>query len=61
MDHHQQHHEHHRKQREEKIREQKEYERQHERNRVPIHPAWFWALGAACVLGAILIWTFLIW
>lgn len=58
MDHHEQHREHHRKEREEKIKEKKEYDQQHEKNRPPIHPAWFWGLGAICVLAAIMIWTF---
>ncbi len=61
MDHKEQHHEHRRKEREEKIKKQEEYERQHENSGPPIHPAWFWGAGAACVVAAILIWTFLVW
>ena len=57
MDHHEQHHQHHQKEREEKKKEQKEYERAQEKNLLPFHPAWLFAVGIGLTLLALLVWT----
>jgi hypothetical protein len=60
MDHKEQHHQHHEHERKEPKREQKEYEKEQEKSSLPIHPAWFVALGVVLVLVAVSIWTFVL-
>ncbi len=60
MNHQEQHHEHHRKEREEHKKEQKEHDRKQEKNGLPIHPRWLWAIAVVMILTAVLIWTFLL-
>jgi hypothetical protein len=61
MDHHEQHYQHHQKEREEEQRHHKALDRAHGKKSLPFHPGWLFGVGAALVLIAVLIWTFLIW
>jgi hypothetical protein len=56
MDHKEQHHQHHQKEREERKKEQKEFEHHQEQSALPFHPAWLFGIGAALVMGAMLLW-----
>jgi Ca2+/H+ antiporter len=57
MDHHEQHHLHHQQEREQKKKEHKAHEHQQEKSRLPIHPAWLFAIGLALTVIAVLVWT----
>jgi hypothetical protein len=58
MDHQEQHHLHHIKEREHEKKEHKAHERQHEKDRLPFHPAWLVVIGTLLVVVAVAIWTF---
>jgi uncharacterized membrane protein len=57
LDHHEQHHQHHEKERQEKIKHEKEWEHQHEKDVRQIHPAWFVALGVLLIILMVATWT----
>jgi hypothetical protein len=56
VDHQQEHHEHHRKEREEKKEREHEREVHAENEPRALHPFWFWAIGVALTIIAMLIW-----
>jgi hypothetical protein len=59
MNHKEQHHQKHEKEREHEKKEHKKHEQQQEKNLLPFHPAWLFAVGTVLVLVAVLIWTLL--
>jgi hypothetical protein len=56
MDHHAQHHQHHQKERQEKIKQEKAWEHNEEKQVRRIHPAWFVVLGVVLIGLVILTW-----
>jgi uncharacterized membrane protein len=58
MDRREQHHQHKEKAREQKKKEEKAFEEDHEKRRLPIHPAWLVVLGVLMTMMAVYVWTF---
>jgi hypothetical protein len=58
MDHREQHQQHKEKVRDQKIKEERAYEEEQQKNRLPIHPAWLMVGGVLLTLMAVYVWTF---
>jgi hypothetical protein len=57
MDHQEKHKQLKEKEREHKKKEEKAYERQSDKNRLPIHPAWVVVVGVALIGMVVYVWT----